>query len=82
MATHWHQFSWEIDPANPADWNTSIDRRKKILPGQVSFIPAPGKDAVEWHRNGHGGYRTVSPNGRYAIGYVVWRCEGSCPHTR
>lgn len=75
--SHWHQFTWEVDQEVSADWNTSVLRRPKVLPGQVSRIDVPGEDAREWHRDGIGAY--VAGKGVVISASVVWRCGGECP---
>lgn len=79
MNAHWHQCSWEVDQGSPADWNTSVARRPRVMPGQVSVIPTPGDDAREWHRDGVGAYIEHSSTGKYVFARVVWRCTGECP---
>lgn len=76
-ANHWHQFTWEVDQAAPAEWRTSVLRRPKVLPGQVSRIDPPGDDAREWHANGVGAY--VAGKGVVVSASVLWRCGGECP---
>lgn len=74
---HWHQYTWEVDQSAPADWSTSIGRRPRITPGQVSRIPTPGDDARIWHEHGAGGY--VTGKGSIVSANIVWRCRGECP---
>lgn len=77
MNTHWHQFTWEVDQGDPATWKSSILRRPRIGPGQVSRIPTPGDDARIWHEHGAGGY--VTGKGSIVAASVVWRCGDECP---
>lgn len=75
--SHWHQFTWEVDQGVPADWQTSVLRRPRVLPGQVSRIDVPGEDAREWHEQGIGAF--VAGKGVVISASVVWRCGGECP---
>lgn len=74
-AEHWHQATWTV-PEVPSDHLTSILRRPRLTPGQVSTLPeAPESDL--WQRDGAEGYTIHAPGCEPIAACVVWRCTDS-----